>query len=247
MRKAPLGRPWYDQDIGFASPGSATVHGNTVRIAGNGNLASIPDPFAQYKDKLYHDAFHFLYQRVQGDGSIEAEVHAPSAEAKSAAGPEASAGLMIRESTYVIGQTKDSLQGQKLSSGDIFSEVARYAYVGVRKDGAVFLQYRDGGQVVRSQILAGKCPRGCRLRISRHGDRITASYSADGHEFRDIASRTFSPPLSGSATMGMVATSDSPSTFPKFSSYEAEFTNFRVLAGKGRGGELTSVFGDRQS
>lgn len=228
-------RPWYDQDIGFASPGSATVRGNTVRIAGNGNLSRNPDPFAQYKDKQYHDAFHLLYQRVQGNGSIEAAVHTPSAEAKPGAGPEASAGLMIRESTYAIGQTKDTLKGQKLSSGDIFSELARYAYVGVRKDGAVFLQYRDGGQVVRSQILAGKCPRGCRLRIIRHGDQITAAYAADGQEFRDIASRTFSPPLSGSATMGMVATSDSPSTFPKFSSYEAEFADFRVTKGNSAG------------
>jgi hypothetical protein len=229
-----VGRPWYDQDVGFASPGSATVRGNAIRIVGNGNLSSAPDPFAQFKDKLYHDAFHFLYQRVQGDGAIEAEVHAPSAEAKSATGPEASAGLMIRESTYAIGQTNNSLQGQKLSSGDIFSEVARYAYVGVRKDGALFLQYRDGGQVVRSQILAGKCLGGCRLRISRKGDQITASYSSGGHEFHEVADRNFSARLSGTVTMGMVATSDSPSTFPKFSSYKAEFADFRVIGTKAK-------------
>jgi hypothetical protein len=229
-------RPWYDKDIGFASPGSATHRGDTVRIVGNGSLSANPDPFGQFKDKLDHDAFHFLYQRVQGDGSIEAQIHAPFAQFKSAAGPESSAGLMIRDSTYVIGQTKNGLEGQKLSS-DIFSEAARYAYVGVRKDGALFLQYRDGGRVVRSQMLAGKCSAGCRLNISRHGNLIAASYSVDGHEFQDLGSRSFSPSLSGSVTMGMVATSDSASTFPKYSRYEAEFSDFRATAIKAEGGK----------
>lgn len=228
-------RPWYDQDIGFASPGHAVVNGSTVRIAGNGNLASTPDPFGQFKDKLYHDAFHYLYQRVSGEGSIEAEIRAPSDQASSAGRSDASAGLMIRDSTYVIGQTKNNLDGQKLSAGDIFSEVARYAYLGVRKDGALFFQYRDGGHVVKGRLLAGKCSGGCRLKISRRGDRITASYSAGGYELQDVGSWSFSSPLSGSVTMGMVATSDSPSSFPNYSSYEAEFFDFRAIGGKAKG------------
>ncbi len=230
-----VARPWYDQDIGFASPGSAVLHGSTVRIVGNGNLASTPDPFGQFKDKLYHDAFHYLYERVSGEGSIEAEIRAPSDQAKSVGGSEASAGLMIRDSTYVIGQTKNNLHGQKLSAGDVFSEVARYAYLGVRKDGALFFQYRDGGHVVKGRLLAGKCSGGCRLKISRHGDRITASYSAGGHKLQDVGSWSFSSPLSVSVTMGMVATSDSASSFPKYSSYEAEFFNFRATGEKAEG------------
>jgi len=227
-----VARPWYEQDLGFASPGSAALHGDTVQIVGNGNLSRTPDSFGQFKDKLYHDAFHYLYQRVPADGTIEAEIHAPQDQGKSANGPEASAGLMVRDSTYVIGQTRNNLEGLKLSTGDIFSEEARYAYLGVRRDGALFLQYRDGGEVVRDQVLAGKCSRGCRLKISRQGDRITATYSVDGHGFQELGSRSFSPPFSGSVTMGMVATSDSPSSFPGYATYKAEFSNLRVVGVK---------------
>jgi hypothetical protein len=224
-----IGRPWYDQEIGFASPGKATLHGDTVKIVGNGNLAVGPDPFAQFKDKLYHDAFHYVFQRVQGNGSIQAELPAPALKANSTAGPEASAGLMIRESTYVIGQTKNSLEGQRLSSGDTFSETARYAYVGVRKDGTLFFQYRDENHVVRSRLLPAMCLGGCFLKISRQGNRITASYSVADQGFQEIGSRTFSQPLSSSVTMGMVATSDSASTFPKYSSFVNEFSRFRII------------------
>jgi hypothetical protein len=233
--QAAVARPWYEQDLGFASPGRAAVHGDTVQIVGNGNLSSSPDAFGQFKDKLYHDSFHYLYQRVTGDGSIEAEIHAPQSQGKSASGPEASAGLMIRESTYVIGQTKNVLAGKKLSTGDIFSEVARYAYLGVRKDGGLFLQYRDGGKVVREQVLAGKCSGGCRLKISRQGNRVTAAYSVGGKGFQEAGSRSFSSVLSGSVTMGIIATSDSPSSFPGYATYQAEFSNFRVSGVKPQG------------
>jgi hypothetical protein len=224
-------RPWYDQEIGFASPGSATFRGDTVKIVGNGNLAIEPDPFAQFKDNVYHDAFHYVYQRVQGNGSIEAEMHSPTLGVNSTAGPEASAGLMIRESTYVIGQTKNGLEGQRLSSGDTFSEAARYAYIGVRKDGAVFLQYRDEHHVVRSRILPDACLGGCVLRISRQDNRISASFSGADRVFKEIGNCTFSQPLTSSVTMGMVAISDSVSTFPQYVSYGNEFSHFRMFSG----------------
>lgn len=224
-------RPWYDQEIGFASPGSATVRGGVVKIVGNGNLASVPDAYGQFKDKVYHDAFHYVFQRVHGNGSIEARLRAPASEGNSTSGPEASTGLMIRESTYVIGQTKGDLEGKQLSSGDVFGEDARYAYLGVRKDGAICFQYRDENQVVKSNILPDKCSEGCFLTINRKGDRITASYSGAGRALHELDSHTFAQPFSGSATLGMVATSDSASTFPQYSSYGGEFSNFRVLKG----------------
>lgn len=113
---------------------------------GNGTLALVPDAYGQVKDKLYQDAFHYVFQRARGNGSMEAQLLAPGSE-KTSAGREASAGLMVRESTYVIGQTEGALKGKQLAAGDVFAEDARYAYVGVKKDGAIFLQYRDGGRL----------------------------------------------------------------------------------------------------
>jgi hypothetical protein len=220
-------RPWYDQEIGFASPGGATLKADTVKIVGNGNLASVPDAYEQFKDKLYHDAFHYVFQRIQGNGSIEAHLHAPTSE-ESSTGAEASAGLMVRESTYVIGQTEGSLNGKQLSEGDVFAEDARYAYLGVKKDGAISFQYRDENQVVRRKALPDTCSGGCFLTIRREGDHVTASYSGADHVLHEMGSHRFSRPLSASVTMGMVASSDSASTFPQYASYSGEVSDFRV-------------------
>jgi hypothetical protein len=226
-------RPWYDQEIGFASPGRATFKGNTVNIMGNGNLALVPDAYAQFKDKLYHDAFHYVFQRVQGNGSMEAQLRAPTS-GESATGAEASAGLTVRESTYVIGQTEGSLNGKHLSEGDVFAEDARYTYVGVKRDGAISFHYRDGDQVVKGKTLPDVCSGGCLLNIKRDGNHITASYSGTDHALRELDNHTFSQTLSTSVTMGMVATSDSASTFPQYASYGGEFSDFRVTKASGK-------------
>jgi len=225
-------RPWYDQEIGFASPGKATFNGDDFKIVGNGNLSVEPDPFGQFKDQLHHDAFHYVFQRVHGEGSMEAQMRIPTLKPSSGAGPEASAGLMVRESTYAIGQTKGGgVEGQRLSSGDTFGEAARYAYIGVRKDGALFFQYRDESHVVRSKILSEKCSGGCLLKISRQGNRISASFSGPDHVLQELGAYTFSRLFPSSITMGMVATSDSPSTFPQYASYENEFSHVRLVSG----------------
>jgi hypothetical protein len=75
--------------------------------------------YAQFKDWLYHDAFHYVFHRVQGNGSIEAQLLAPK-PSESSTGADTSAGLMVRESSYVIGQTEGSLTGKQLSEGDVF-------------------------------------------------------------------------------------------------------------------------------
>lgn len=221
-------RPWYDQEIGFASPGHATLQGDSVEIVGNGNLAMSPDPFNQYKDKLYHDAFHYVFQPVSGSGSIEAQLQPQGQEADSKAGPHASAGLMMRESTYVLGQTKDSLQGKRLSSGDTFSESARYAYLGVTRDGAIFFQYRDGGGVVRSRTDPETCSAGCSLKLSRQGNRVNVFICDKAGLCAEFNSHTFAQPFSTEVTMGMAATSDSPNTFPEYATYGAEFSQFEI-------------------
>jgi hypothetical protein len=218
--------PWYDSDIGFASPGKASYHAETFSIEGNGNLGLVPDSLGQYHDNRFHDAFHYVFQRIQGNGSIQALIRAPNPI--SCSGPEASAGLMMREASYVIGQTHDSLNGKILSSGDIFSEGARYAYFGVRKDGALFFQYRDDNNVVRAKLHPQTCAKGCTLRISREGNLIRAWYSVKNHGFEEFASHDFSASFNSSATMGMVVTSDSVSTFPHYVKYQAVFSGVRL-------------------
>jgi hypothetical protein len=222
-------RPWFDQDIGFASPGNASVHAGTITIDGNGSLALHPDPFSQYHDRLFHDAFHYVFQRVEGNGAIQAEIQASDGAFGSGSGADASAGLMIREASYVVGETNGSLKGRILSSGDIFNENAHYAYLGVRKDGVLFLQYRDNNQVARVKLLLDACAKGCTLKISREGNGIHAWYSVDGRGFKMLGSHDFIGNLNRSAMMGMVATSDSSSTFPQYAKYKAAFSRVQVM------------------
>jgi hypothetical protein len=224
-----VARPWFDQDIGFASPGHARFEGDSVEISGNGNLADAPDPYGQFHDHLAHDAFHYVFQRVKGSGSIEAQLLPPKEGTDIKGGPHASAGLMIRESTYVLGHTKDRLQDKHLSSGDIFDETARYAYLGVRGDGAVFFQYRDRHGVVTSRTQTGECAGGCSLKFSRVGNRAQTSICAGDRPCRDFAGYTFAQPLSNSVTMGMAVTSDSVSTYPRYATYESRFSHFKVI------------------
>jgi hypothetical protein len=224
-----VARPWFDQDIGFASPGHGRFEGDSVEMSGNGNLASAPDPFGQFHDQLPHDAFHYVFQRVQGSGSIEAQLSPDAKGSDSEAGPQASTGLMIRESTYVLGQTKDRLQDRRLSSGDIFDEAARYAYLGVRKDGTLFFQYRDHSGVVTNRAQTGECSGGCSLKLSRIGNRAEASICTGDRACRDFEGYTFAQPLSNSVTMGMAVTSDSVSTYPRYATYTSRFSHFKVV------------------
>ena len=222
-----LPRPWYDQDVGFASPGSAKLEAGVFELVGNGNLALRPDPFEQYKDYLDHDAFHYVFQRASGDGELVAQLFSGRAGTDSGAGQEASAGLMVRESSYVIGQTDGPLHGRQLSPGDTFSEAARYAYVGVLKDGSAMFQWRDDGRVSRSRTQSQTCPSVCLLKIIRHANQVSAFISVSHGAWRDVGGLTFSTPLARSVTMGLVATSDSPSTFPQYASHSARFLHVR--------------------
>jgi hypothetical protein len=225
-------RPWFDQDVGFASPGRAKFEAGRFEIIGNGNLALRPDPFGQYKDHLDHDAFHFVFQRVEGNCELEAQLgplragtEEPQGQRARPAlpGPEASAGLMLRESNYVFGQTAGQLRGRQLSPGDTFNETARYGYVEVFKDGNVVFQWRDDGHVSRGRTQSQACPAGCLLKIVRHDNQVSAFLSVSHGPWREVGSHTFSPPLSRAVTAGMLATSDSPSTFPQYATFSGRF------------------------
>jgi len=220
--------PWFDQDVGFASPGSAKFDAGTFELSGNGSLALQPDPFGQYKDRLEHDAFHYVFERLDGDGELEAEVVSGRGGTDSAAGREASSGLMVRESSYVIGQTEGTLHGRQLSPADTFSEAARYGYVGMFKDGSAVFQWRDAGRVSRSSRLSQACLPGCSLKIIRQAGQVSAFVSTAHDSWRNVGAHTFSTPLSRSVTMGLVVTSDSPSTFPQYASHSARFVHVRL-------------------
>ncbi len=221
-------RPWHNQDVGFASPGSASFQDHTFKVTGNGNLALRPDAFDQSKDHLDHDSFHYVFQRLEGNGELEAKLRSWKANASVEVGREASAGLMVRESNYVIGQTKDQLRGRQLSAGDVFGEAARYAYVGVFQDGGVVFQWRDEGQVSRSQLQSRVGSAGCSLKVVRRNNRISAYLSTSSDTWREIGSHDFSTPFSHSVTLGMVATSNSVSTFPQYARYSARFEAVRL-------------------
>jgi hypothetical protein len=221
-------RPWYDQDVGFASPGSASFREHTFEFTGNGNLALRPDAFGQYKDHLDHDSFHYVFQRLSGNGELEAYLRYATADTGGENGREASAGLMVRESTYVIGQTKDQLQGRQLSAGDVFGEAARYGYLAVFQDGSVVFQWRDEGLVSRSQLQSRACSAGCSLKVVRMNNRISAFLSVSHGPWREVGSHDFSASFSRSATLGMVAANDSVSTFPQYARYSARFEAVRL-------------------
>lgn len=223
-------RPWYDQDVGFASPGRANFRDRTFEVTGNGNLALRPDAFDQYKDHLDHDAFHYVFQRLEGNGDLVAAV-SERREPSPGAGQEASAGLMVRESSYVIGQTKGQLQGRQLSPGDVFGEAARYGYLGVFQDGSVVFQWRDEGRVSRGPVQSRACSAGCLLKIVRRYNRISAFLSASHGPWREVGGHDFSVAFSRSATFGMAATSDSASTFPQYAIYSGRFEDVRLHAG----------------
>lgn len=209
-------RPWCDQDVGFASHGTATFQNGEFKVSGNGNLALSPDAFGQYKDHLDHDAFHYVFRRATGDAELSVHLRASAPGTGAQPGPEASDGLMVREPDYDLGQTKDQLQGRALSPGDTFSESARYGYVGVLGNGDVFFEWRDEGRVSRSPAKSHRCTRGCVVKIVRAKGQIRAFLAASLGAWREVGSHTFATPLSPSVIVGMAAASDSPSTSPRY-------------------------------
>ena len=219
--------PWMSQEVGFASPGSATLLRGTFLVKGNGNLASRPDPFNQYPDHLANDAFHFVFQRVNGNGQLEVKLK--GGEPRGGAGPNASGGIMVREAVYPIGETPDALRGKRLSDGDVFDEAARFVYLGVRRDGSAFLQWRDAGEVMRKSVQASNCASGCSLRIVREANQVRAFVSTGQAGWVEAGSQTFAKPLSREVSLGMVATSDSPNTFPEYATYSASFEGVRLM------------------
>jgi hypothetical protein len=122
--------PWISQDVGYASRGSATFMHGYPRVSENGALSLHKDLFGRFQDHLAHDAFHYVFQGLDGNGEPTAQFLGPSAGVNPLAGSRSSADLMLRESNFVIGETKGSLCGRCLRIGDTFTETTRYGYLG---------------------------------------------------------------------------------------------------------------------
>jgi len=165
---AGLPSPWTQQDIGSVGvAGSATCTSGTFTIKGSG-----ADIWGAA------DAFHYVYQPLNGDGTIVARV-ATVQNLNAWVKP----GVMIRATT---------------AAG------SAHAAVYVTPGKGIALQWRSatGGTTI-SQQIAGAPPQW--VRLVRTGDSIAASYSADGSSWTAIATVSVTLPQNVLAGLPMAS------------------------------------------
>jgi phosphatidylserine/phosphatidylglycerophosphate/cardiolipin synthase-like enzyme len=166
-----LPSPWVDQDIGAVGVGGSAQYDSstgtfTVRASGSDVWGTA-------------DAFHFVYEPLDGDGSVEARVASVGDVDK-----WSKAGVMIR---------------------DTLDPSSAHALMLVSAEKGVAFQYRaeaggDSGNVTGS---ASAAPRW--VRIERSGDQITGYESADGSTWTQVATQTI--PMTGTVYVGLAVTS----------------------------------------
>ena len=164
-----LPSPWVDADVGaVGAPGSAsfTVPIFTVNGAGADVWGTA-------------DAFHFVYQPLDGDGTIVARVASVQNTAA-----WAKAGVMIRSS---------------LSAGS----AQAFMLVSAGKGAAFQRRLSNGATSVSTAGSASTAPQW--VKLTRSGDTITASESSNGTSWTQVGSDTFSMP--GTVLIGLVMSS----------------------------------------
>jgi hypothetical protein len=163
---------WSCGDIGAASPaGNQTLTSGSWTIQGGG-----PDIWGTA------DAYHFVWQPLPGDGSVNSAV-----TSLSASDPSAKAGVMIRGST---------------------DPGAPYYAAYVTPGNGVVVQIRTGQAVAATQIatLSGTAP--VYLKVTRTGTTFSAATSSDGVTWTPVSGSSVSMPnLGGSALAGLAVTS----------------------------------------
>ena len=175
-----LPSPWLDSDVGaVGAPGSASFASPTFTVAGAG-----ADVWGTA------DAFNFVYQPLNGDGTIVARVASVQNTA-----PWAKAGVMIRSS---------------LSAG------SAHAFMLVSAGKGVAFQRRltNGGTTVSTAGSLSTPPRW--VKLTRSGNTITAFESSNGSTWTQVGSDTFSMPASvlvGLAVSSHVSGVTSTATF----------------------------------
>jgi len=176
----PLPSPWLDADVGaVGAPGNASFNNPAFTVAGAG-----ADVWGTA------DAFHFVYQPLDGNGTIVARVGSVQNTAA-----WAKAGVMIRSSL-----SAGSAQG--------------FMLVSAAKGVAFQRRLSDGGPSVGTAGSLSPPPRW--VKLTRSGDTITAFESGDGTSWTQVASDTFSMPSSvliGLAVSSHVSGVTSTATF----------------------------------
>ena len=142
-----LPTPWISTDIGNVGiTGSATGANGTFALQGSGTEIGGTT-----------DGFHYVYHSLSGDGTITAQVAAPTNT-----GDWAFAGLMIRES---------------------LDADARHVMIGLRPDDEMWTVNRNVTAGTTNQDLATTLPSPIWLRLVRTGDAIASYYSTDGQSW----------------------------------------------------------------
>ncbi len=144
-----LPTPWQQSDVGAVGvPGTGTYAAGVFSIQGSG-----ADIYGTA------DAFHFVYQSIQGDSSITAHV-----ASQENTGTGAKAGVMIRSS---------------LAANSAFADVV------ATPGGRIFFYWRtsDGGSTSYAVAYAN-AP--IWVRLTRTGNSFSAFYSADGIAWTQI-------------------------------------------------------------
>ncbi|MGF1656454.1 MAG: hypothetical protein ACFCU3_05675, partial [Verrucomicrobiales bacterium] len=160
---------WTSQDIGNTTPtGSATVNGDIFTVRGAG-----ADIWGN------NDAFHYVHQNLNGNGTITARVNSLQNT-----DVWAKAGVMIRET---------------LQPG------SKHAMVIMNPGGSASFQRRDGtGGGSASTTLGGNSlPHW--VRITRNGDSFTAFHSSNGSSWTQIGSVNI--PMNQQVNIGLAVTS----------------------------------------
>ena len=125
------------------------------------------------------DRMHVVLQQLQGDGTLTARLDRLHGEAAGTA-----AGLFIR--------------------GDLLPRVAPIALLAYSPDVGLIYSRRETGSADRQNVeVHVELP--CYLRLSRHGDNITAYHSADGAAWHSLGTRRVSlesAAFAGLAVMG---------------------------------------------
>ena len=165
---APIEEPWAHTDIGSVGiPGSAELVGDTIVVRASGT------------DIYYSDQCHYVYQPLDGDGTIYVRV--TSLERTS---EYAKACVMIRETLYTRAKT---------------------AVVIISPDHGVSFQRRTAtdGNPVSTNVPGPQAPYW--VGLQRCGDVFTAFYSPDGADWTLLGSDTI--PMDPSVTIGLAVTS----------------------------------------
>lgn len=142
--------PWKSQDIGeAATPGMAQLEGDRciVKSAGRNNSST-------------QNPFHFVHQRLCGDGEIVARIESIGMDQA-----QARAGLLIRE-------TLDSTTSQ--------------AFLYVQSSGGLGFERKQGTESKVDKLGTNLPP--CWIRLQRRKDTISAHHSTDGKNWISIGS-----------------------------------------------------------